>query len=174
MISVVIGELGDQSSEGLMRPVRSDLAPLTPGARDVGLRAGGAMTARLDQLGSVPVGGAVMTPGGDLAADFIIHAVIADQEEPQSTTTVQKAVRNGLRRAVDWGLVSLALPPLGLGVGNMGAEEAARVLVELLVDHLDEGHPPLELVIIVGNEYEESVFNAVIEEIVRDRFPMRN
>ena len=174
MITVVIGELGDQSYEGLMRPVRSDMAPMTPAARDLGLRAGSAMTDRLDPLGIVPVGGAVITPAGDLAADFVIHAVIADPEEPQSTTTVQKAVRNGLRRAVDWGLVSLALPPMGLGVGNMGAEEAARVLVELLIDHLDEGHPPLELALIVGNEYEEAVFNTVIGELVQGRFPMRN
>ena len=83
-------------------------------------------------------------------------------------------MKNGLRRAVDWELASLAVPPLGLGVGNMGAEEAAQVLVELLVDHLDEGHPPLDIVVVVANEYEESVFGVVIEELVKDRFPMRN
>lgn len=174
MITVVIGELALQASEALLRPVRSDLAPLTVGGRDVGLAAGEKVAGRLAQLGAVPLGGAVITPGGDLAADFIIHVVTADIDEPQSTVTVQKAVRNGLRRAVDWGLVSLALPPVGLGVGNMGAEEAAQVLVELLVDHLDEGHPPLELVIAVSNEYEEAVFNAVIEAVVKDRFPTRN
>ncbi len=174
MITVVVGELAEQAMEGVMRPVRSDLAPLTAGARDVASAAGGQVAGRLAQLGSVPVGGAVMTAAGDLPADFIIHAVTADIDEPQSTMTVQKAVRNGLRRAVDWGLPSLALPPVGLGVGNMGAEEAAQVLVELLVNHLDEGHPPLELVIVVSNEYEESVFNAVIETQVKDRFPMRN
>ena len=174
MITVVVGELADQAMEGVMRPVRSDLAPLTVGARDVGSAAGDRVAERLAQLGSVPVGGAVITPAGDLPAEFIIHAVTADIDEPQSAMTVQRAVRNGLRRAVEWGLTSLALPPVGLGVGNMGAEEAAQVLVELLVDHLDEGQPPLELVIAVSNEYEESVFNAVIETQVRDRFPTRN
>jgi O-acetyl-ADP-ribose deacetylase (regulator of RNase III) len=174
LITVVVGELADQANEAVMRPVRSDLAPLTVGARDVGLAAGELVAGRLEQLGSLPVGGAVITPGGDLPADFIIHAVTAAVDEPQSTVTVQKAVRNGLRRAVEWGITSLALPPVGLGVGNMGAEEAAQVLVELLVNHLDEGHPPLELVIAVANEYEESVFSTVIEAVVKDRFPTRN
>lgn len=174
MITVVIGGLADQTCAGLMRPVRSDLEPLTPGSRDVGIRAGQAVTDRLDQLGSVPVGGAVITPGGGLDADFLIHAVTMDEVESQSTMTVQRAVRNGLRRAVEWEFTSLALPPFGLGVGDMGAEDAARVLVELLVDHLDEGHPPLEIVIAVSNEYEESVFNAVIGELMRGRFPMQN
>ena len=174
MITVVIGGLADQPCVGLMRPVRSDLEPLTSGSRDVGIKAGQTVTDRLDQLGSVPVGGAVITPGGGLDAEFLIHAVTMDEVESQSTMTVQRAVRNGLRRAVEWEFASLALPPLGLGVGDMGAEDAARVLVELLVDHLDEGHAPLEIVIVVGNEYEESVFNAVISELVRDRFPMQN
>jgi O-acetyl-ADP-ribose deacetylase (regulator of RNase III) len=174
MITVVVGELARQPNEAVMRPVRSDLAPLTVGGRDVGLAAGELVAGRLDQLGSVPVGGAVITPGGELPADFIIHVVTADIDEPQSAGTVQKAVRNGLRRAVEWGLTSLAMPPVGLGAGSMGAEEAAQVLVELLADHLDEGQPPLELVIAVSNEYEESVFNAVIESVVKDRFPTRN
>jgi len=174
MISVVIGELASQACDGIMRPVRFDLAPLTPSGRDVGQRAGAEVGRRLDQLGTLPVGGAVITPGGELSAAFIIHAVTADEIEPQSSATVQRAVRNGLRRAVEWELQSLALPPLGLGVGDMGAEEAARVLVEVLVDHLDEGHAPLDLTLVVANEYEESVFTAVVGEMVGERFPMRN
>lgn len=174
MIRVVIGELFNRAEEAIMRPVRSDLAPLTPGSRDLGIRAGEKMQDRLTQLGNVPVGGAVITPAGALDADFIIHAVTADPEEPQTSVTVQKAVRNGLRRAADLEIASLALPPLGLSVGSMGAEEAAGVLVELLVNHIDEGRAPLDIVIVVANDYEEAVFSAVVEEQVRTRFPMRN
>ena len=174
MITVAIGELVDQKQEALMRPVRSDLAPLAPAARDVGLRAGEKMVARLEQLGAVPVGGAVITPAGDLDAAFVIHAVTADPEEPQSSMTVQRAVRNGLRRAADWEISSLALPPLGLGVGSMGAEEAAGVLVELLVNHLDEGLAPKEIVIVVANDYEKAVFENVVAEQVGERFPVKN
>lgn len=174
MIRVVVGVLSERGEEAVMRPVRSDLAPLTPGSRDVALKAGEAMQTRLAQLGSVPVGGAVITPGGALDAAFVIHVVTADLDEPQTAVTVQKAVRNGLRRAADLEIASLALPPLGLSVGSMGAEEAAEVLVTLLVNHLDEGHAPHDLVLVVANEYEESVFSAAVEEQVRDRFPMRN
>ncbi len=84
---------------------------------------------------------------------------------------MQRALRNGLRRAADWGLSSLAMPLLGAGVGHMDAEEAARAQVEILVTHLDEGHPPLELTVVVAGDYEAGIFERLVEETTRDRFP---
>ena len=174
MISVVIGELTAQDSEGLLRPIRSNLAPLTAGARDVLVGAGPKVEERLQQMGALPIGGAIITPAGELAASFLIHVVTASEEEPESALSVQRALRNGLRRAVEWELKSLALPPLGAGVGHMDIEDSARAMVEILVDHLDEGHPPLDLTIVVVGEYEAGVFTRLVEELTRDRFPMRN
>jgi O-acetyl-ADP-ribose deacetylase (regulator of RNase III) len=174
MIRVVVGDVTAQACEALMRSVRSDLSPTTPGSRDVGDRAGAGVRDRLEQIGNVPIGGAVITPGGDLDVSFIIHVVIADEIQPPDTVAVQNAVRNGLRRAVEWGIRSLVLPPVGLGVGNMGAEGAARVLVELLMNHLDEGSPPGEVVIAVNNDYEESVFASVVDELAGERFSGRS
>jgi len=174
MISVVIGELTAQDREGLLRPIRSNLAPLTAGARDVLVGAGPKVEERLQQMGALPIGGAFITPAGDLAASFLIHVVTASEEEPESALSVQRALRNGLRRAVEWELKSLALPPLGAGVGHMDIEDSARAMVEILVDHLDEGHPPLDLTIVVVGEYEAGVFTRLVEELTRDRFPMRN
>lgn len=174
MIRVVIGELTAQGQEGLVRPIRSDLAPLTAGARDVLIGAGPGVEQRLQQMGTLPIGGAFITPAGDLAASFLIHVVTASEEEPESALSVQRALRNGLRRAVEWELKSLALPPLGAGVGHMDIEDSARAMVEILVNHLDEGHPPLELTIVVAGEYEADVFGHLVEELTRGRFPMRN
>ena len=42
------------------------------------------MRARLDGMGDLPVGGAVVTPGGDTLNPFIIHAVLESPEESMS------------------------------------------------------------------------------------------
>jgi len=173
VITVVVGELAAQRHEGLIRPIRSDLAPLTASARDVLAAAGPKVEERLRQMGSLPIGGAFITPGGDLPC-FLIHIVTASEEEPESTQSVKKALRNGLRRAVEWELASLALPPLGMGVGHLDMEDPARAMVEILVNHLDEGHAPLELVIVVPGEYEAEVFQRLVAELTKDRFPMQN
>jgi len=111
----------------------------------------------------------MMTTAGNLPADFIIHVVVMSEDEPQSTVTVQKALRNGLRRASDWALESLALPPLGIGVGTIEADASARALLKILFNHLDEGQPPLALTVVVGSGYESGLFSQVVDQLSRDR-----
>lgn len=169
MIHVVMGELSDQRVDALMRPVRSDLAAVSAASRDLVLAAGEELEARLQQVGVVPVGGAVLTPAGRLAAGFLIHAVVMSEEEPQSSTSVERAVRNGLRRAADWGLGSLAVPPIGLSAGTADPESSARALVGILFDHLDEGISPSDLVIVVSSDFELELFSRLVEETARVR-----
>lgn len=110
-----------------------------------------------------------MTPAGELPWDFLIHVVVMSDDEPQTSASVQKAVRNGLRRATDWALESLALPPLGIGVGMTEPEVSARALAEILFNHLDEGSPPLELVIVVSSAFEAEMFESIIRDLEADR-----
>ena len=174
MIRVVVGELATQSVDGLVRPVRSDLAPVSAASRDIAAAAGAELEERLARLGALPIGGAVLTPAGDLAAGYLIHVVVMSEEEPQTSLSVQRALRNGLRRAADWGLGSIALPPLGLSVGMIEPEESARALVEILFDHLEEGVAPLDLTIVVGSDYEARLFDGLVQETVRARSATRN
>jgi O-acetyl-ADP-ribose deacetylase (regulator of RNase III) len=174
VIHVVVGELASSAGEGIICPVRSDLAPMTTAARDVLTRAGPAVLDRLTGMGLLPVGGAFVTPGGELHASFLIHLVTAAEDEPETSLSVQRALRNGLRRAVEWGLASLTVPSLGVGVGHFEPEEDARAIVAILVNHLDEGQPPLDITLVVPNEYEREIFTRLVEQLTRDRFPMRN
>jgi O-acetyl-ADP-ribose deacetylase len=174
MIRVVVGQLRDQRVDGVMRPVRSDLAPVSGPSRDVVLDAGEELQERLGRLGVLPIGGAVLTPAGTLPAAFLIHAVVMSEEEPQTSMSVQRALRNGLRRAADWGLGSLALPPFGMAVGTADPEVSARAVVEILFNHLDEGSAPLDLTIVVSSEFESQLFGRLVEEMSRARSASRN
>ena len=169
MIRVEHGFLEDATAEVIVRPIRTDLAPVTPVSRDVLVAAGESVQERLEKLGTLPLGGAVMTPAGDLQADFLIHVVVMSEDEPQTAVTVQRALRNGLGRAADWGCASLALPPLGLGVGLTEPEVSGEALVELLWSHIDEGHEPLDLVIVASTSYEEELFAGLIAAAERAR-----
>ncbi len=169
MIRVVTGELTAQPSEGLLRAVRADLSPVNAGARDALLQAGETVVERLEQMGGLPVGGAVITQGGDLPASFLIHVVTSADDEPETDQVIRKALRNGLRRAEEFGLESLAVPPLGIGAGHLEVEDAARSMVEVLVDHVEEGKAPLELTIVVRDAYEADVFDRAVVKLTRER-----
>lgn len=169
MIHVVQGSLLEVEVEAVVRPVRADLSPVSSASRDLATRAGPRVEEHLARLGSLPLGGAVMTPAGALPSDFIIHAVVMSQDEPTTFATVQKAVQNSLRRATDWEVASLALPPLGIGVGTTEPEVAAQALLEILFNHVAEGAPPLELTVVVTSQFEEDLFTRIIDEITADR-----
>lgn len=165
MIEVVRAELATLPVQGIVRPVSSDLAPANVVARDLVNAAGSALEDRLERIGMLPVGGAVLTPAGSLAADYLIHIVVMSDDEPQSSASIRRALRNGLRRAADWGLESLAVPPLGLGAGSLDADVPARILVDILDNHLSEGIPPLDLIIAVSSEFEAELFTKLVSEV---------
>jgi len=163
LIRVVQTPLTTVDVDAVVRPVRSDLGAVSSVGRDLERGAGEEVGARLAQTGVVPVGGAIMTPAGRLPCAFLIHAVVMSEEEPQTATTVQRALANALGRAADWGLESLALPPIGIGVGMTEPDVQARALVDILQAHIAGGQPPLDILIAVTSTYEVDLFEGLID-----------
>ena len=66
----------------------------------------------------VPIGGAIVTPAGALAARLVIHAVSLDRDRRTSATIIDAAVRSAFARARENNVTSIAFPALGTGVGG--------------------------------------------------------
>ena len=86
--------------------------------------------------GPVELGEAIVTAGGSLAANSVIHAVSLDRDRRTSGPVIEAAVRSVFARARELGLTSLAFPALGTGVGGFPLEEAARITVTVANDEL--------------------------------------
>ena len=122
-----------------------------------------------DKLGDLPVGSAVLTAAANLQADYVVHAIVRSIDEQVSESTVHRALQNALRRCVEWGLETLALPPLGTGAGNLDAEDAAGVMVPVLLEHMRDADFPAHVTIVVESEYERDVFQS---ELARYDLPI--
>jgi len=94
----------------------------------------------------VPLGGAIVTPAGRLAARAVIHAVSLDRDRRTSGPVIEAAVRSAMARARDISATSLAFPALGTGVGGFPLEEAARIMVDTVRDELPAS-PSIQYVI---------------------------
>jgi O-acetyl-ADP-ribose deacetylase (regulator of RNase III) len=167
MIRIVLCEPTEVEADGVLRSVNSDLTADTATSRHLELKAGQDMVDRIQAMGELSVGGAVITPGGDLPFGFLIHVVTQSPEEPVHLEGLRAALRNGLRRAREWGLSRLVLSPLGTGAGNLEAEESASVMVPLIQDHLRDSEFPKEAIITVSSEYERDVFLRAVEAAQR-------
>ncbi len=167
MIRVLVCGAEEAGSEAVLRSVSSNLEPDTPFSRGLELSAGSDVLDRLRSMGELPVGAAVITPGGDLTAAFLIHVVLQSSEEPVRVEGLRTALQNGLRRAEEWGLESLALPPLGTGAGNLETEESAAEMLSVIQRHIRHHDHPREVVILVSSSYEEGVFRQALDRSQR-------
>jgi serine/threonine-protein kinase len=165
VIRVVRSDLTNLDVQAAMRSVGSDLEPCSAADQRIGLQAGAELLERLRRFGELPVGGAVVTPAGDLGSELLIHVVIRSSEEPVSEERVARAFRNGLRQAAEWGVGSLAVPPLGVGAGNLDAEISARVMCSVLEAHRARSPSPLDVVFLASNDYEEEVFAGEVRRV---------
>ena len=84
----------------------------------------------------VPLGSAIVTPAGRLAARVVIHAVSLDRDRRTSGPVIEAAVRSAMARAREIGATSIAFPALGTGVGGFPLADAARITVKTVREEL--------------------------------------
>jgi O-acetyl-ADP-ribose deacetylase (regulator of RNase III) len=159
VIRVVVGELARESVDAVVRPADARLAPV------------GRAAARLDELGGprfaeqrrtttpLEAGAAVVTGGGDLAAGFAVHVIVADERGPAGREMIRRALVSAWQRAGDWGLTRIATPLVGVRDGPLTPAEAAGLLAETFAEEAQAGQ---ELVIMV-----ETTERDAVEAIVR-------
>ena len=81
-------------------------------------------------LGPIPLGSAVATGAGGLAARWVIHGAVMGQDLRTDAELVRRTTRACLRLADELGCASLALPAFGTGVGGFPLADCARIMVE--------------------------------------------
>ena len=162
MIVIERGELHDVAADAIVRPVATDFSAVTPAMRRFEQAAGEAVMQQCRQLGEIPPGSAVITAGGDLEADVIVHVAVRSTTENATRPLVRQGLVNALRRVTEWGAESVALAPLGTGAGNLDAETAADLMLEVLADHRAGSDQPGRVVVVVEDEYQEAAFRGAV------------
>ncbi len=83
-----------------------------------------------------PIGSAVVTDAGRLAASWIVHAVSLDRDRRTSRPAIEAAVRSSMAKVRELGARSVAFPPMGTDVGGFPLDESAAVTVGIVRDEL--------------------------------------
>ena len=130
------GDICDLEVDAIVNPANLSLWMAT-GVGGAIKRAGGdSIEFAAVRQAPVPIGEAIVTPAGELAARFVIHAVSLDRDRRTNASIIDSAVRNALVRARENGVTSIAFPALGTGVGGFPLDEAALVTVKAVRDEL--------------------------------------
>jgi O-acetyl-ADP-ribose deacetylase (regulator of RNase III) len=152
MIEVVVDDLAFVRADAVIRPTDEHLEPVKGAAVRLDAQAGERFTALRKVNNPLVVGAAVVTGGGDLTAPLIVHAVIQSREENVSADTVRRALTSAWQRAAQFQLMSIAMPMVGVGAGQLPLEDAARILRETWNDPARRPEFPVALTVVVERE----------------------
>ncbi len=167
MIEVRVDDLAFVKCDAIARPATSRLAATTPLMRRLETAAGSGFAAHLTVQEPLAVGSAIVTPGGDLTAGLVIHAVISSDEEAASASSVRRATASALQRAEAWRITHLAIAPFGLGAGNLDVEGSAKAMSEAIAEHFARASFPSTLTVIAETEEEAERFSDRLGEVSR-------
>jgi O-acetyl-ADP-ribose deacetylase (regulator of RNase III) len=110
--------------------------------------------------GRVPTGSAAITSGGNLKADYVIHAVgpvYSAMSPSKAAQELASAVKSALRMADEHDLRSIALPAISTGIFGYPLVEAAEVMLKAAIEYARSG---TDLERIVFCLYSPSAFDA--------------
>jgi O-acetyl-ADP-ribose deacetylase (regulator of RNase III) len=100
-------------------------------------RAGGpSIQEECNNIGGTFVGGAVITTGGDLPANKVIHAVGPRMGEGNEDEKLKNATLNSLKVAEKNGLKSIAFPAISTGIFGYPVDRCAKIMLDVCKDYL--------------------------------------
>ena len=163
MIRVVVDDVACLACDAIVRPATARLDPTTPALRRLEQVGGVEFASHLRVQKELAVGAAVVTAGGgDLPAEFVIHAVIQSDTEPVTRGGVARAWQSALQQAREWEFASLSVPPIGTGAGNLSVEDAAAIMVPILTAHLGGAAFPASVSFVVETPEDGEAFEAAL------------
>jgi O-acetyl-ADP-ribose deacetylase (regulator of RNase III) len=147
-IVLMQGDLTEMDVDAIVNAANNDLW-LGGGVAGAIRRKGGEIIQReCDAIGSIPVGGAAITSGGNLRARHVIHAASMQLGGATTARALKSATAHSLRIAADRGLHSIAFPAVGTGIAGFPISECARIMLHETFEHL-KGTTSLEKVYFV-------------------------
>jgi O-acetyl-ADP-ribose deacetylase (regulator of RNase III) len=165
-IELIVGDLSTQEMTAVVNDTNDDLV-YGGAVNDAILRAGGAsIQEEADSQAPIRVGDAVVTGGGSLKADFVIHAASMSIGSSARPVDVERATRSVLDRASELNLTSVAFPPLGHVAGNLSVTRSASLMFPIILEFLD-GDCSLERVsLVVADEDARAEVATVLERVL--------
>jgi O-acetyl-ADP-ribose deacetylase (regulator of RNase III) len=163
VIRVCIDDLAFFDGEAIVRPVNEDLGATTPLLRRLELAAGTQLHNQIRLQEPLPVGAAIVTSAGELSTELLVHAVVMSRTEPVSPDTVRRALTSALHRVESWQIKNVAIPPFGLGAGNLDVDESARIMLSVISTHVSAARYPEEIALIAETPDEERALSTALK-----------
>ncbi|MGH9793952.1 MAG: macro domain-containing protein [Candidatus Acidiferrales bacterium] len=159
------GDLTEMDCDAIVNAANNDLK-LGGGVAGAIRRKGGEQIQReCDAIGSIPVGGAAITSGGNLKARWVIHAASMQLGGTTTAKALRRSTAHALRIAAERGLKSIAFPAVGTGIAGFPMKECAEIMLREVVEHLRSASTLEKVSFVLFDKASLDVFEAVWAEM---------
>jgi len=145
-IDVWQGEIAELEVDALVVAANESLFMTAGAAASLKRHGGDDIERAAIEQGPVAPGRAVVTPGGELAAPYVIHAVAVGHDRVARPDVLAEAIRAAIAFAEPLQLRRIAIALLGVEHGAFTPADAAAVLVRTLRSELSRS--PIESIVL--------------------------
>jgi O-acetyl-ADP-ribose deacetylase (regulator of RNase III) len=165
VLRLIKEDLTDLDVDAFVFYAANDLALGSGYGTAISVRGGPSIQEELEKLAPVATGEAVISAAGKLKARHIIHAVGPKFQEEDTEGKLRATVRNTLARAEENGVKTLATPAMGAGYYGIAPDVCARVMLEVIKDHVGGETGLEEIIICVLDTPQYKVFQSQLAKL---------
>ena len=165
VIEVLKGDITDSAADAVVNAANNHLWMGSGVAGAIKRKGGIEIEQEAVSKGPIPVGEAVATGAGNLAAKYVIHAAAMGQDLLTDEDKIASATKNSLLRAEELSLKSVAFTALGTGVGGFSISEAARIMLKETINKIKSGTILEKVIFVLFDESASEHFEKILEEL---------
>jgi O-acetyl-ADP-ribose deacetylase (regulator of RNase III) len=168
-IVIQAGDLTEMDTDAIVNAANNDLILGAGVAGAIRRKGGDEIQRECTAIGSIPVGYAAITGGGNLKSRFVIHAASMRLGGGTTAEALQGSTAHALRIAAEHELRTIAFPAVGTGIAGFPTEQCAEIMLQEAAQHL-EGETSLETIyFVLFDENTCEQFRRVWRKIQKER-----
>ena len=134
-IEIIQGDITEADVEAVVNAANNDLELGGGVAGAIRRKGGPSIQEECRRIGTIPLGEAAVTGGGNLKAKYVIHAASMRLGGRTTAENLEASTRNSLLRADEKGIRSIAFPAVGTGIAGFGTKRCAEIMLGIAAQH---------------------------------------
>ncbi len=162
-IKIVKGDITELQVDAIVNAANNDLILGSGVAGAIARKGGPSIQHECDEHGPIKIGEVAVTRGGNLKANWVIHAAVMSIGKPATSESIQSATNAALAIARDKFLQTVAFPALGTGVAGFPLDRCAEIMLKETMDFLEVNDKPATVIFCLFSDEAKRVFENVLK-----------
>ncbi len=165
-LQLVQGDIIELSTDAIVNAANSALILGAGVAGAIRSKGGPAIQEACNRIGGCTAGGAVITTGGNLKANYVIHAVGPRMGEGNEDEKLKNATLSSLNVAEKKHLQSIAFPAISTGIFGFPMQRCAEIMLSSTMEYLSKETQIQKIIFCLYGQDAYDMFKKTLEDLV--------